>query len=255
MQKNKAQSNSSSSKSKSGGGNGIGQLLSSKGTEILPAISSNPIKPIPIVPQAKLLNQSTDMNFRNENNDTLSIGAGSPWLAYLLTFLAVFYITFIVFIWVGQEEVFQEEYGKVPSMFISKMVSKIIPDIVYQKSTSRFIVAKILCLYFSFPLVFMIEYLSFMYLLTVLHWFGCFCNRSQYLLPKSRLSTIVFITELAPSLGILSSCWGLMSRDSTTEQYSKFVTLGPTFVGIICLILGLIYLNIVPKLKQIEVVN
>jgi len=255
MPENKVPSKPSSGKANNGRGSDSGQGESGGGGKLLPIPPSMPIKPTPIVPQPPLPNESTDMNSRNEQDDASAIGAGSPWLAYLLSFLAVLYIALLVLVWVGQEKVFQKEYGKVPKALMSQTVSEILPDIIYQKKPSRFIVAKILCIYYSYPLIIMVVYLLYIYCLTALHWLGCICNRVQYLLPKSRLSTIVFVTELAPSFGILSSCWGLMSRGSTTAQYSKFVTLGPTYIGIFCLLLGLIYLNIVPKLKQVEVVS
>jgi hypothetical protein len=183
-------------------------------------------------------------------NNTVGIGGLAPVLVLML----MIYGLAMLFIWVAEEPVFYHYYHVDLDDFhwlidyLPRGISDFNPDM-------RYVMAKISTLVFSYPLLIMVVYLVYQILLTTLYVAGCSVNRNVYAMPISKIQRVQLITQIAPACGILSSMWALMNKGDSLSQQTIYIMAGPSFLGVLCFIFALVYLNWVNESKRIKVVT
>ncbi|WP_435276286.1 hypothetical protein ACMAZF_04570 [Psychrobium sp. nBUS_13] len=175
------------------------------------------------------------------SNETKTI-KGNPWLAIIIALIATAYLLLLLFAWVAQESVFKNGMFSMPY----PEIYQIFPSIIEQPNNGRFVTAKLLTFYLSYPLVVILTYLVYQYLVTALHWFGCYCAKLKYITPNHRLYGVAFVAEIAPVFGLMSSLWALMNKGGDAE-YVRWVMCRPSFLGMACYAMALIYLHWAPQ--------
>lgn len=166
---------------------------------------------------------------------------GNPWLAIIIAFALTAYLLFALFSWVSQEHIFQKE------MFSLQfgIEHELVPRFLKAKSDGRYVTAKLLTFYLSYPLVIILSYLIYQWLVTSLHRFGGYCAKVNYVTPEFRLRGVAFAADIAPVFGIMSSLWALMNKGGD-DEYVRWVMCGPSFLGMTAYAMATIYLHWMP---------
>lgn len=226
------QSNKSNSAQESGVSSGAPKL----------EVGSNKIVGVPMNLSGKSSTyqgkQSTNVvNIASSNR----VSKGNPWLAIIIAMALTAYLLFVLFSWVSQEPIFVKE------MFSLKfgLEHDLVPRFLEAKSDGRYVTAKLLTFYLSYPLVIILSFLIYQWLVTSLHRFGSYCAKVQYVTPEFRLRGVAFAADIAPVFGIMSSLWALMNKGGD-DEYVRWVMCGPSFLGMTAYAMATIYLHWMP---------
>ncbi|MFY8325413.1 hypothetical protein [Pseudoalteromonas sp. ZZD1] len=180
----------------------------------------------------------TSFNNQTKHSPSLSFA----WLAYAVALITVGYGYLVLFSWVSYESAFYNEMFKLP---VSQL-SPFLPSEIQQSSASRFVVAKLLSFYFSYPTVLIAGYLVYAYIVSGIHWFGSIAAKAPYHVPNKRMQNTAFFADIAPVFGVMSSFWALMNKGSESSEYIRWVMCGPSFLGMLCLAAALIFVHFFP---------
>jgi hypothetical protein len=176
------------------------------------------------------------------NADSSSrVSKGNPWLAIIIALSLTAYLVFALFSWVSQEHIFQREMFSLQFGIEHEML----PRFIELKSDGRYVTAKLLTFYLSYPLVIILSYLIYQWLVTSLHRFGSYCAKVNYVTPEFRLRGVAFAADIAPVFGIMSSLWALMNKGGD-DEYVRWVMCGPSFLGMTAYAMATIYLHLMP---------
>jgi len=179
----------------------------------------------------------------NTTSNSTHLAKGNPWLAVFIALLITSYLLFLLFSWISQETIFQLKMFNLNLSFAENWL----PKIINQATDTRFVSAKLLTFYLSYPLVFILVYLVYQWVVTSLHWLGCYSAKLKYVTPEIRLKGVAFTAEIAPVFGLMSSLWALMNKGGGDSEYVRWVMCGPSFLGMAAYAMALVYLHWVPK--------
>ena len=175
-----------------------------------------------------------------------SHGVSLSWLAYCIAIAAVSYGYLVLLSWVSYEKAFYQTMFKLP---VSEL-SAILPSTIAQSSPTRFVVAKLLSFYFSYPTVMIAGYLVYAYIVSSVHWFGSIAAKKTYQVPNNRMKNVAFFADIAPVFGVMSSFWALMNKGSESPEYIRWIMCGPSFLGMLCLAAALLFVHFFPHSKD-----